>query len=116
MTTQILIYETAVPISASHHRECFVDSSGYAFSRNVNAVPLMAVEFAASAAEYAIVFAGKDDVVMPSVILGMRGRENAYLDAGGGWNAGYIPAFIRRYPFVFSNSNDGQFFAHSGIS
>ena len=110
MTTQLLIYETAVPVSASRHRECFVDSGGYAFSRNVNAVPLMAVEFAAAAPEYAIVFAGKDDVVMPSVILGMRGRENAYLDAAGAWNASYIPAFIRRYPFVFSNSEDGQTF------
>jgi hypothetical protein len=110
MTTQLLIYETAVPVSAIRHRECFVDSGGYAFSRNVNAVPLMAVEFAAAAAEYPIVFAGKDDVIMPSVILGMRGRENAYLDAAGGWNASYIPAFIRRYPFVFSNSNDGQSF------
>jgi hypothetical protein len=110
MTTQLLIYETAVPVSASRHRECFVDSGGYDFSRSVNAVPLMAVEFAAAAPEYAIVFAGKDDVVMPSVILSMRGGENAYLDAAGDWNAGYIPAFIRRYPFVFSSSNDGQSF------
>jgi hypothetical protein len=110
MKTQLLIYETAVPVSASRHRACYVDSGGYAFSRNVNAVPLMAVEFAAAAAEYAIVFAGKDDVVMPSVILGMRGRENAYLDEAGSWNASYVPAFIRRYPFVFSSSNDGETF------
>jgi hypothetical protein len=110
MSTQLLIYETAVPVSAARHRECSVESSGYAFSRSVNAVPLMAVEFAAAAAEYAIVFAGSGDVVMPSVILGMRGQENAYLDATGGWNAKYIPAFIRRYPFVFSSSNDAQTF------
>ena len=110
MTTQLLIYETAVPVSANRHRACYVDTGGYAFSRNVNAVPLMAVEFAAAAAEYAIVFAGKDDVVMPSVILGMRGRENAYLDEAGDWNASYVPAFIRRYPFVFSSSNDGETF------
>ena len=109
--TQLLIYETAAPVSSGRHAQCCVDSGGgYAFSRNVNAVPLMAVEFPPAAAEYAIVFAGKDDAVMPSVILGMRGKENAYLDAAGGWRAKYIPAFIRRYPFVFSSSNDGQTF------
>ena len=110
MTTQLLIYETAVPVSPSRHRGCYVDSGGYAFSRNVNAVPLMAVEFALAAPEYAIVFAGEDDAIMPSVILGMRGKENAYLDADDNWNAKYVPAFIRRYPFVFSSSADGQTF------
>jgi hypothetical protein len=110
MPTQLLIYETAVPVSAARHRGGYIDSGGYTFSRNVNAVPLMAVEFALAAGEYAIVFAGNDDAVMPSVILGMRGKENAYLDLDGSWNAKYIPAFIRRYPFVFSSSADGQTF------
>jgi len=40
----------------------------------------------------------------------MRGNENAYLDADEGWRANYVPAFIRRYPFVFSKSEDGQTF------
>lgn len=111
MTTQLLIYETAVPLSAARHGQCAVDSgSDYAFSRNVNAVPLMAVEFPQATSEYVIVFTGKDDVVMPAVILGMRGKENSYLDAAGGWRAKYVPAFIRRYPFVFSSSADGQTF------
>jgi hypothetical protein len=111
MTTQLLIYETAVPISNGRHAQCSVDSTGgYAFSRNVNAVPLLAVEFPSATSEYAIVFAGKDDTLMPAVILGMRGKENAYLDASDGWRAKYVPAFIRRYPFVFSKSGDGQTF------
>lgn len=111
MTTQLLIYETAVPISHSLHSQCSVDNGGgFAFSRNVNAVPLMAVEFPFAANEYSIVFAGKGDTLMPAVVLGMRGKENAYLDSDNGWRAKYIPAFIRRYPFVFSKSDDGQTF------
>jgi hypothetical protein len=111
MTTQLLIYETAVPSNSGRHGQCSVDAGGgYAFSRNVNAVPLMAVEFPPASAEYAIVFAGTDEALMPAVILGMRGKENAYLDAEDGWRAKYIPAFIRRYPFVFSKSADGQTF------
>jgi len=111
MTTQLLIYETAVPVSNGRHGQSSVDSTGdYAFSRHVNAVPLMAVEFPSATSEYAIVFAGNDDALMPAVILGMRGKENAYLDADNKWRAKYVPAFIRRYPFVFSKSEDGQTF------
>lgn len=111
MATQLLIYETAVPVSKTRHGDCSVEmAGGYEFTRHVNAVPLMAIEFPAATQEYAIVFAGKDDVIMPSVILGMRGQENAYLDSAGGWRAKYIPAFVRRYPFVFSSSDDGKTF------
>jgi hypothetical protein len=108
MTTQLLIYETAVPVSAQRHADSYVEGGGYGFSRNVNAVPLMAVEFPQAASEYAIVFAGDEEAVMPSVILGMRGQQNAFLNDADEWGAKYVPAFIRRYPFVFSSTEDGQ--------
>ena len=45
MAKQLLIYETAVPVSAARHGKHSVESGGtYAFSAGVNAVPLMAVE------------------------------------------------------------------------
>ena len=110
MATQLLIYETAVPVSAGRHRDACVEvGADYAFARSVNSVPLMAVEFPHAAPEYAIVFAGVKDEVMPAVILGVRGNENLYL-AGGKWSAKYIPAFVRRYPFVFSSTDDGKTF------
>jgi hypothetical protein len=111
MATQLLIYETAVPVSAARHRDACVEAgSDYAFARNVNSVPLMAVEFPHAAPEYAIVFAGAKDEVMPAVILGVRGNENLYLGAQAKWSAKYIPAFVRRYPFVFSTADDGKTF------
>ena len=110
MATQLLIYETAVPVSAARHRDASVEvGADYAFARSVNSVPLMAVEFPHAAAEYAIVFAGMGEEVMPSVILGVRGNENLYLQHGK-WSAKYIPAFVRRYPFVFSTADDGKTF------
>ena len=36
-------------------------------------------------------------------MLGLRRNENGYLTDAGAWNAKYIPAFVRRYPFVFSS-------------
>jgi len=104
MSKQLLIYETAVPLSAARHRDYSVETgASYTFSDAVNAVPLMAVEFPPAASEYAIVFAGTDKDIMPAVILGMR-SQNLYLAKEGAWDAKYIPAFVRRYPFVFSET------------
>ena len=109
MPSQLLIYESVVPLSFTRHRDCSVEAAAnYAFSGKVNSVPLMAVEFPEAAAEYPIVFAGSDDNLMPAVILGVRGSENLYVTAEGVWEANYIPAFVRRYPFVFSTSPDGE--------
>src|SRR2546422_11147804 len=102
MATQLLIYETAVPVSAARHRDASVEvGADYAFARNVNSVPLMAVEFPHAAAEYAVVFAGAQDAGMPAGILGMRGKENPYL-AHGKWAAEKVPACLRPHPFTFS--------------
>jgi hypothetical protein len=111
MPAQLLIYESAVPVSHARHGQWSVEvGSDYGFSRRVNSVPLMAVEFANAASEYAIVFAGTDKAIVPAVVLGMRSDENLYLDERGGWKAKYIPAFVRRYPFVFAASEDGKTF------
>jgi hypothetical protein len=40
-------------------------------------------------------FGGTGDVVMPATVLGVRG-----------WQAKYISAFVRRYPFVFSGGDE----------
>jgi hypothetical protein len=109
MSKQLLIYETVVPLTAARHGGCSVEiGDDYAFSGKVNSVPLMAVEFPHAAAEYAIVFAGDGGKLMPAVILGVRDTENLFLSQKNAWDARYIPAFVRRYPFVFSESPDGK--------
>lgn len=123
MTAQLLIYETVIPLSATRHRGCAIEiTRNYGFSRKTNSVPLMAVEFRNAAAEYAIVFAGTKENAMPAVILGVREAENLFLSEDSKWDAKYVPAFVRRYPFVFSKSGDGERFvlcvdeAYSGFN
>lgn len=123
MTKQLLIYETAVPLNAGRHGDVSLDAQPtYAFSAGINAVPLMAVELMRAADEYAVVFTAGNDDVMPAAVLGIRSDQNLYLSADAQWQATYIPAFIRRYPFVFSASTDGQTLTlcidetHSGVN
>jgi hypothetical protein len=109
MTKQMLIYETAIPVSSTRHGDASFDPSNhYAFTAAINAVPLTAVEFQHAAAEFAIVFAQVGSDIMPAAVLGVRGEQNLYLTDDGRWRAKYVPAFIRRYPFVFSSSEDQQ--------
>jgi hypothetical protein len=109
MAKQLLIYESAVPVSAARHANVSYEASdNYAFSAGVNAVPLMAVELLRASTEYAVVFAAVGDDVLPAAVLGVRPEQNLFLSSDAHWKAKYIPAFIRRYPFVFSASPDGK--------
>ena len=84
MPTQLFFYSSAVPLSASAHADLYVKSGqDYGFARAVNSVPLTAPEFQRAAAEYAVVFAGDGDVVMPIVVLGVEADKNLFVDEDG---------------------------------
>ena len=108
---RLMIYETAVPVSHARHSNWSLEvGTTYAFCRKVNSVPLMATEFASAALEYAIVFGDIGDVVMPAAVLGVRTDENLYVTKQGHWQAKYVPAFVRRYPFIVSSRDEGKTF------
>jgi hypothetical protein len=109
MAKQLLIYENAVPISKTKHRNLSVKvDNTFAFAKEINAAPITAVELPAAAREYTIVFTGKGESLSPAVILGVRSGENLYVNGGNTLKAKYVPAFLRRYPFVFSSEDKGE--------
>lgn len=111
LAKQLLIYENATPVNRLRHGNLSVKTGGdYSFSVEVNSVPLMVAEFAQVANDMTIVFAGQGDEIIPAVLLGVRENENLFVDADGKWLGKYVPAFLRRYPFVFSSSDDGETF------
>ncbi|MCH9049141.1 MAG: SapC family protein [Proteobacteria bacterium] len=111
MAKQLLIYNQVEPINSNKHRNLSVKvGDDYEFARSINSVPIIAAEFPNAAAEYPIVFTDTVDNVIPVVILGLREKENLYIDDQGKWTAKYVPAFIRRYPFVFSISDNDESF------
>jgi hypothetical protein len=111
MSSQFLFYRKVVPVSAERHGTWSVDrSAGFHFARGVSSVPLTAVEIPHAGHEYTIVFRG-EGIPTPVVLLGLEGQDdsrNAYVGDDGSWGARYIPAFIRRYPFLFALSEDGS--------
>ena len=112
----LLIYQDIVALDRVQHRHLKLKLTDNArFAAVAHVVPLVAVEFAEASREYPIVFArgttrnGTPGELLCYALTGTREGENLYLNAAGRWDAGYIPAFIRRYPFVFAQTGADQF-------
>ena len=94
-------YKKVVPLNSEHHARLHIDTAaGYEFARDATAVLLTTVEFNKASREYPIVFLANGNDVNPVVLLGFPGNENQYITREGVWDAAYIPAYVRRYPFI----------------
>ena len=97
-------YEKPVLLDRQKHRKRRVrPSTSFAFARKANSLYLAGVEFAEASKEYAIVFTRSGNGrIVPVVMLGLRARENLFVDDKNHWAGRYVPAFVRRYPFVLA--------------
>lgn len=105
MTKELLIYNRATPVRAeAHQAKSITPIAHFHFAADVNSVPVVAAEFAAAAADMSVVFAGTQEAVMPAVLLGLEQNQNRFVAQDGRWTGRYVPAFLRRYPFVFASA------------
>ena len=101
----LLFYEKPVIVNRDAHKSTKIGSvDSYGFAANTNSVALTGIEFAEACKEYAVVFAKSGEKMLPVALLGMRDNENLFVDAEGKWDARYLPAFVRRYPFVLAET------------
>ena len=100
---ELIIYQEPVALNREQHRTLKLKPQldGLGFAKNATCIPLAAVEFPEASREYPIVFIrGADGRCLPVALLGAT--ENLYLTDDNRWDARYVPAFIRRYPFVLA--------------
>lgn len=98
-------YERPVLLDREQHRRRRVRAApaGFAFARKANSLLLAGVEFNEACKEYAIVFTRvPGGRTVPVVVLGLRNGENLFVDDQDRWIGRYVPAFVRRYPFVLA--------------
>ena len=80
--------------------------NGYGFAAGANAIPLNATEFVMACRSYPVVFS-TGDKPMPLAITGVAAGENLYCGKDGQWQPGaYVPAYVRRYPFIFFEDHE----------
>lgn len=92
------MYQNPAPLKAATFSGKRAAVSDYAFAARQMLAPLIIDEVADVAREYVILF--PVDSELPAALLGTQPEHNAYVSAQGGWQASYVPAMIRRYPFA----------------
>lgn len=107
------MFEQIVPVALERHRHKKVrNTTQFDYASRFHIAYVTMHEFARAAATYPIVFLEDkpNDGFRPVVLMGLNPGENLFVSADGVWNASYIPAMIRRYPFALSKSGqEGRF-------
>ena len=104
-----LFYTQPEPLDKVKHVKLGLNSKfSLSFTKNINAVPVNLIELPQLCHFYPIAFS-PDENATPVAILGLRDSENLFVDDEGRWLAdSYVPAYIRRYPFIFSEMPDTE--------
>lgn len=104
-----MFYRKVAPLSRDQHKGWYFDADqGFSFTEKSNSVYVAASEFAVAAREFPIVFArDANGTLVPAALLGLQSEQNLVLGDDGRWTANYLPAYIRRYPFLLA-TNEGQ--------
>ncbi len=110
------MYGDLLPLDREVHKNLKLDTDQAVVSRiaDQNSVFLAAVEFGDACKEYPVVFvragnAGPDSkpAIAPLAVLGLRAGSNLFVD-GDKWTGNYVPAYVRRYPFVMARLDDSS--------
>ncbi|MDF1608088.1 SapC family protein [Hoeflea sp. YIM 152468] len=99
-----LFYTAPEAVSPEQHgNKGLAQSTNFSFAASAIVIPLMAAEMPAAMRSYPIIFSGPD--FMPMMITGIKEGENLFIDANGKWaEPHYVPAYIRRYPFILAGN------------
>jgi len=94
--------------SNKHKNLKLTNVSDCKFASQQQFAPITYTEFDVASKEYPIVFplaTEEESTPLPVVLLGIT-EKNCFVDSQGQWQARYIPAHIRRYPFILGASED----------
>ena len=109
ITGNVLFYSKPEPLTADLHKTLGVKrlDGPFGFAKAGHAVPLTVTEFPVAAVSGPIIFVGEDK--MPLAVMGLNAGDNMFVQDNGIFEPGvYVPAYIRRYPFVFANDAKAQ--------
>jgi hypothetical protein len=100
------MFENIVPVTLDQHKNKRIKPiANFDFAKQFNIASIMVHEFSRAASTYPIVFLEdkERDEFRPVVLMGLETGENLFIKDGK-WDASYIPAIIRRYPFALAKT------------
>jgi hypothetical protein len=106
-----MFYKNPVPLNRETQEKLTLSPGphGFKFAAATQFVLLAGVEFFDAGRQFPIIFtATADKNILPVALLGLEKGENLFVSDEGAWSGNYIPAYIRRYPFITTESNEGK--------
>lgn len=88
-----------------HKNLRFEPSVSLKFAATTPSAPVVASEMSQAMRQFPIVFP-EDGPLLPFVFMSLKQDENAFIDADGAWLGDYLPAHIRRFPFILGHTDD----------
>lgn len=109
MTKQLMIYDNIQPLS-DKHRTWSVAVDNFNFAKHLISVPLLATEIPFASAEYPVIFSATatPGEYIPLAVMGLKEGQNLLINGDGKITTRYVPAFLRRYPFVLAGAQDAE--------
>lgn len=103
-----MFYSSIAPLSLQLHKNFKIrPEAEFSFATTSNTVPLTVPEFTMVARHYPILLLGDD--LIPTAALGLKQGQNLFMTPDGKWDTGaYVPAYIRRYPFILLGGEDDR--------
>ncbi len=109
LSGEVLLYTKPEPLSKEQHGALGViqSDSPFAFAAGAHVAPLTVTEFALAALSFPVIFVG--DARQPVAVLGLNAGENLFTNDNGLWDFdAYVPAYVRRYPFVLAEDKAAE--------
>ena len=102
-----LFYKNLQPLSSSLHANLKLNPATTApYFAQANAIPLTIDEFVAAQRFFPIVFSA-GEIPVPLALLGLNEGVNVFVDDNGTpHNPFYIPAYVRRYPYLLARLDE----------
>jgi hypothetical protein len=100
-----LFYRSIVPLNRDQHRplKLRAEIKPWGFAAGSNMIPAVMEEFSVAARHLPVVFLPGPTQPMAVFLTGLQSGKNLLIDANGRWTGGYVPAYLRRYPFILGD-------------
>ena len=105
-----LFYKKIVPLDSVRHRGLRLarKPNTFPFARGANAVPAVVDEFGTAMAHVPIAFLPGAKQPAAVFVVGLEPGSNLFLNSDDSWAGRYVPAYLRRYPFIAGDVPGGE--------
>ncbi|MEN9765903.1 MAG: hypothetical protein RL397_1858 [Pseudomonadota bacterium] len=112
-STLPLFYKKLELLDANKHKALGVakELTDLSYASQTDFIPIAASELSFASRHYPLVFVAEASDATPTLVamVGLGENKNLFVDAKGRWRSGvYIPAWVRRYPFITVKTQDNR--------